>query len=150
MDDELVRKTVLDVPAEMVMEIAAGMEEPFAIAFRYGFTYEQFTELCQWAPFNQQVAAKQVELKTSGHTFRLMNGWMAEDLARSLYLKAKANDASLSQVHEVYKTMSKLADYEPKSSVLPQQSTGFSISINFSKPISAADVVDVTPRMEGA
>jgi hypothetical protein len=77
------------------------------------------------------VEAKRAELKASGHTFRLMAGWMAEDLARDLYRQAKGNDATLPQKHEVFKTMAKLADYEPKASSQVASGPGFSIQIVF-------------------
>lgn len=124
-------RTPLDVPSQMVMEIACGMEEPLVIARRYGFTDVEFGALCQWPEFNRQVDAKRAELKASGHTFRLMAGWMAEDLAKDLYRQAKGTDATLPQKHEVFKTMAKLADYEPKASAQVQPGPGFSISIVF-------------------
>jgi hypothetical protein len=127
-----------EVPAEMVLEIACGMERPLDIAHRYGYSDQEFDTLTQWPEFGRQVEAKKLELKTSGHTFRLMTGWMAEDLAKDLYRKAKGNDATLPQVHDVFKTMAKLADLEPKQ-VAAAAGTGFSIQIVFgdkqAKPI---------------
>jgi hypothetical protein len=134
MSDDLLpekARTPLDVKSEMVMEIACGMEEPLVIARRYGLTDQEFGALCQWTEFNRQVDAKRAELKASGHTFRLMAGWMAEDLAKDLYRQAKGTEASLPQKHEVFKTMAKLADYEPKASTQVQSGPGFSIQIVF-------------------
>ena len=139
-------RTALDVKAEMVMEIACGMEDPLVIARRYGYTDVEFGALCQWPAFNQAVEAKKAELKASGHTFRLMAGWMAEDLAKDLYRQAKGTDVTLPQKHEVFKTMAKLADYEPKAQVQTAQGSGFSIQIVFSEPQKPAQVVDVTPK----
>jgi hypothetical protein len=136
-------RTSLDVPAQMVMEIACGMEEPLQIARRYGYSDVEFGALCQWGPFNQAVDAKRAELKASGHTFRLMAGWMAEDLAKDLYRQAKSTEASLPQKHEVFKTFAKLADYEPKQSAGAVSGPGFSISIVFNdtKKAQPVDVV---------
>ena len=139
-------RTPLDVKAEMVMEIACGMEDPLVIARRYGLTDVEFGALCQWPEFNRQVDAKRAELKASGHTFRLMAGWMAEDLAKDLYRQAKGVDVSLPQKHEVFKTMAKLADYEPKANVQAQVGPGFSIQIVFGDKAKAAEVVDVQPK----
>lgn len=130
----------LNVRAEMVMEIACGMEEPLVIARRYGFTDVEFGALCQWPEFNRQVEAKRAELKASGHTFRLMAGWMAEDLAKELYRQAKSNDATLPQKHDVFKTMARLADYEPKQSAVAQAGPGFSIQIVFGDKNKATPV----------
>lgn len=131
---------VHEVPAEMVMEIACGMERPLDIAYRYGYSDQEFAQLTQWQPFVQQVEAKKLELKTSGHTFRLMTGWMAEDLAKDLYRKAKTNDATLPQVHDVFKTMAKLADYEPKQAAGATAGPGFSIQIVFGDKQKPVDV----------
>lgn len=131
---------VHEVPAEMVMEIACGMERPLDIARRYGYADHEFEQLTQWPPFVQQVEAKKLELKASGHTFRLMTGWMAEDLAKDLYRKAKDNDATLPQVHDVFKTMAKLADYEPKQSAGATAGPGFSIQIVFGDKQKPVDV----------
>jgi hypothetical protein len=137
-------RTALDVPAQMVMEIACGMEEPLVVARRYGFTDVEFGALCAWAPFNQQVDAKRAELKASGHTFRLMAGWMAEDLAKEIYRQAKSVDASLPQKHDVFKTMARLADYEPKTNVQATAGTGFSIQIVFGD--KKAEAIDVKAK----
>ena len=139
-------RTPLDVKAEMVMEIACGMEDPLVIARRYGLTDVEFGALCQWPEFNRQVEAKKTELKASGHTFRLMAGWMAEDLAKDLYRQAKGTDATLPQKHEVFKTMAKLADYEPKQSAQVASGPGFSIQIVFGEKGKPAEVVDVQPK----
>lgn len=136
----------LNVKAEMVMEIACGMEEPLVVARRYGFTDVEFGALCQWPEFNRQVEAKRAELKASGHTFRLMAGWMAEDLAKDLYKQAKGTDATLPQKHEVFKTMAKLADYEPKVNAQVQSGPGFSIQIVFGDKTKPAEMVDVKAK----
>lgn len=143
-------RTPLDVKSEMVMEIACGMEDPLVIARRYGLTDVEFGALCQWPEFNRQVEAKKTELKASGHTFRLMAGWMAEDLAKDLYRQAKGTDATLPQKHEVFKTMAKLADYEPKQSAGAVAGPGFSIQIVFGdkaqQPAGIPAAVDVQAK----
>lgn len=139
-------RTALNVPSEMVMQLACGMEDPLVVARRFGYTDVEFGALCQWQPFNDQVESKKAELKASGHTFRLMAGWMAEDLAKDLYRQAKGTDASLPQKHEVFKTMAKLADYEPKVNAQVQQGPGFSISIVFADKKDPAKTVDVKAK----
>lgn len=141
-------RTPLSVPAQMVMEIACGMERPLDIARRYGYSDQEFGALCQWEDFNRQVDTKRAELKASGHTFRLMAGWMAEDLAKDLYRQAKSTDASLPQKHDVFKTMARLADYEPKPNVQATAGTGFSISIVFADPKKAEPIDVETKKIE--
>lgn len=133
-----------EVPAEMVLEIACGMERPQDIATRYGYSHQEFEQLAAWPEFGRQVETKKQELKTTGHTFRLMTGWMAEDLAKDLYRKAKTNDATLPQVHDVFKTMAKLADYEPKQTVSSEKGSGFSIQIVFGD--KKAEPIDVKAK----
>ena len=147
-----VDRSLMEVPAEMIMEIAAGMEEPFAVAYRYGYSYDSFTALSKWPSFNVAVENKKAELKASGHTFRLMTGWMAEDLAKKLYVQAKSNDATLPQVHEVFKTMSRLADYEPKQAAPNPQAAGAGFSVNIiMAPAQPKQVIDISvePKLVG-
>ena len=130
-------KKALDVPAEMVLQIACGMEDPLAIAGRFGFTDEEFGALSQWEPFRARIAEEQARLKQSGQHFRMSMAWMAEDLSKDLYVIAKGNDIPYSQKLETFRTYAKLADLEPRPQQQTVQGTGFNIVIQFpetSKP----------------
>jgi hypothetical protein len=55
---------------------------------------------------------------------------MAGDILDQVYLLASSSDASLSQKHEVLKTLSKLGGLEPKEEKQVHTGPGFSISID--------------------
>lgn len=124
----------LNVPAEMVLQIACGMEPPVDIAARFGFSDEEFGVLCQWQPFRDQVEAKRAELKQSGYTFRMQNAFFAEDLSKDLYVIAKGNDVPFSQKLDAYKTFTRYAGLEPQAQAQVQTGNGFSVSIVFAPP----------------
>lgn len=129
---EPISASAINVPAEMVLQLAAGMEEPFAVAERFGFSQEQFAQLAQWEPFRLQVEQKRAELKQSGATFRMTMAWMAEDLGKDIYVIAKSNEVTLPQKLDTFKTFSKLADLEPKpNSQSVAAGSGFQINIVF-------------------
>lgn len=120
------------VPPEMMLHLAAGMEEPFKIAKRYGFSEEEFAALCQWPPFQQQVEQTKAELRDKGYDFRLTNRLYANELGRKYFLMAMSNDATIGQVGEAYKTTAELGDLKPKQLAqnISGQGAKFSVVIN--------------------
>lgn len=133
----------IEVPAEMLLQIATGMEDEFEVASRFGFDSDRYTRLKAWAPFQQQVEMRRAELKSQGVTFRMQMAFMAEDLGKDVYRIAKSNDATLLQKLESFRTFTKLADLEPKASVAAQQGPAFSITINLSPPPPQEKVIGV-------
>ena len=120
---------ITDVPAELILHLAMGLEEPADIAARHGFSPDQFEALCQWEPFLVQIEAKKAQLKQEGWTFRVKNAFYAEEIGEKLYLHAMSDQATFPQLLDAYKTTARLADLEPKGST----SAGgdkFSVTLN--------------------
>lgn len=124
----------LNIPQELVLQIAIGMEEPSEVASRYGFTGVAWTKLQAWKPFQDAVAKQIAELEQSGMTFKIKAKALTEDVFEDAYKIARSNDATLMQKLEFIKLGAKLADMEPKASQQVATGPGFSISINFSSP----------------
>lgn len=123
---------------EMVAQIATGLEDPRAIALRFGLTDEEWDLLRQWPPFLADVEKKKAEFKENGRTFRLMQALYAEELAKRVYTEAMADKTSLALRIEALKWFAKMGDLEPKTSAAAQGGPGFSITINLggeSRPI---------------
>lgn len=118
------------VSEEMVATIALGMEDDLVVAARHNFTVEQFQALQAQPWFQAQVAAKRAEYEKSGVTFKAKAAWMASDLLNDVYLQVKGNDASLSQKHEVLKTLMKAGGLEPKDEKKVDTGPTFAISID--------------------
>lgn len=133
MDDELLplpNPPALDVPQEMILAVAIGMEDPTEIASRYGFEGQRWEKLQQWKPFNDAVAKQRAELETSGMTFRIKAKALTEDVFEDAYKIARSNDATLLQKLEFIKLGAKLGDMEPKTNTAVASGPGFSITIN--------------------
>lgn len=133
MDDEflpLPQPPALDVPQEMILAVAIGMEDAQEIASRYGFEGARWEKLQSWKPFNDAVAKQRSELETSGMTFRIKAKALTEDVFEDAYKIARSNDATLLQKLEFIKLGAKLGDMEPKQSAQVAAGPGFSITIN--------------------
>jgi hypothetical protein len=124
----------LEIPSEMVAEIAAGLEEPRDIAFRYGIAGAAWEDLQKWIPFQNAVAAQRAEYDKSGFTFKIKAKLLTEDVFEQAYKFAKSSDTSLLQKLEFIKVGAKLADMEPKNTAQPVAGPGFSITINLAEP----------------
>lgn len=144
----------LRVPAEMVLQIASGLDDPPAIAARYGYSAEEFKALSEWVPFVQEVAKVRAELEKSGFDFVLDSRLKAKELSNVLFLRAMKDDTTFSQVHDAMRTYAELGDLKPKPVPAPGapgggSNPGFSISIVFSGEQPPAPhrsaVIDVTP-----
>lgn len=134
---------VLEAPAEMVMQIALGMEEPRAIAARYGFNDVEFEQLEKWPQFVSVVAARRAELEASGYTVKATAQWMTLDSLRKAYTKVHG-DVPFSQLMEFVKMCARLGDLEPKPSAVVPPGNGFNIQIIF-QPNEPRPMIDVTP-----
>lgn len=124
----------LSIPSEMVAEIAAGLEEPKDIAFRYGIVGTAWEDLKAWVPFQNAVAAQKAEYEKSGFTFKVKARVLTEDVFEQAYKFAKSSETSLLQKLEFVKLGAKLADMEPKPTAQTAAGPGFSIVINLAEP----------------
>ena len=100
MDEELLPtqpQPALDIPQEMILAMAIGMEEPDQIASRYGFEGIEWKKLQAWKPFNDAVAKQKAELEQNGVTFRIKAKALTEDVFEDAYKIARSNDATLLQ-----------------------------------------------------
>lgn len=146
MDEELIPTQpppALDIPQEMILAMAIGMEEPDQIASRYGFEGIEWRKLQAWKPFNDAVAKQKAELEQNGVTFRIKAKALTEDVFEDAYKIARSNDATLLQKLEFIKLGAKLGDMEPKASAQVASGPGFSITINITDPPKKQEVVDV-------
>jgi hypothetical protein len=118
------------ISEEMVASVALGLEDELIVAARHGMSVEDYNELAVQPWFQLQVQMKRSEYEKNGVTFKAKAAWMAGDLLDQVYLSAASTDASLSQKHEVLKTLIKAAGLEPKEEKVKDTGPGFSISID--------------------
>lgn len=133
-------KRILDVPPQLVLEVAYGVEDPEQIALRHGFSDSEWLLLKDHAPFIKQVEDKKAELKAGGYSFRLKSSFIAEDLLDDLYKKAKEQDASFSVLLETIKFTSKAAglDAPVKSDQAPGAKFSITIDLGQGQSVSVA------------
>lgn len=77
---------------QMMLEIAAGMEEPENIALRYGYSVREFHQMAATPYFQQQIVHLEAELRATGVTFARKAAMLAEDLMEDSYRIAKGSD----------------------------------------------------------
>ena len=123
-----------ELDPRLILEVASGLEEPEAIALRYGIDAEAWKSLSTWQPFINEVAAKRAELERGGYVFKMKAHLLAEDMLQDVYLRAKSHDASLPLKLDTLKTFAKLADLEPRPTTQGQITQGGGFSINIVLP----------------
>lgn len=122
----------LEVPAKLVFEVAAGLEEPAVIAQRYGFEGARWERLSQWPAFINAVEHQRAEFEREGVTFRLKAGLMAQEIMDQMFKQAIGNDSTILQKLSVFNTLVDVAGLKPEKKAA-QQTDGaprFSITIN--------------------
>lgn len=135
----------LEIPSEMVAEIAAGLEEPRDIAFRHGIVGQAWIDLQKWVPFQNAVATQKAEFEKNGFTFKLKAKVLTEDVFEDAYRIARSQDSTLLQKLEFIKMGAKLADMEPKANAPVSTGSGFSITINLTSPSEPKTIVMDAP-----
>lgn len=135
----------LQIPAEMVAEMAKGLEEPVDVARRYGFAGQRWDELARWQPFLDAVDKKRAELAAEGWTFRTKAGLLAEMMLDDLGRLGLSSDVPLLQKLAVTEALVKWGDKAPKAAAV-QQGSGFTINITLPPPAAPA-AIDITPTL---
>lgn len=123
----------LDVPAQLVWEVAAGVEDPSIVAARHGFEGEKWERLSQWSPFIIAVQQQRAEFERSGFTFRLKAGLMAEQMMDQMFKQAVSNDSTILQKLSVFQSLVDVAGLKPDKKVQGDAAgtaPKFSITIN--------------------
>ena len=126
--------STLDVPAQLVWECAAGVEDPTQIAARFGFEGDQWARLSQWPPFIQAVQRQRAEFEREGVTFRLKAGLMAEQVMDQMFKQAVGTDSTILQKLSVFNSLVDVAGLKPEKKSAQQADASaapkFSITIN--------------------
>ncbi len=129
--------------ARMAYEIAQGMEDPAAVAERYGLTPGEWGRLVKHKPFLMAVARYRKELKDTGYTFRTKASMQAEDLLATAYLMAKDPETPSNVRADLIKWTTKVAGLEPDGREAGSRGTAgaFQININLGEGGKGKNVV---------
>jgi hypothetical protein len=123
-------RAVTQIPAEMVLALAQGLEDPSNVAMRCGFSPDQWEKLQDYKPLQVAVAAKKAELEKDGWIVRQKAAMGADMLLDQVLVQAMSHDTSLGAKLEVFKTLVKVGNLEPKEDKNAQSGPGFQIQIN--------------------
>lgn len=145
---------MVNFPAEMVVALAQGLEEPDNIALRFGYSPEQWAQYREYPPLKAAVEGKRVELAKNGWVVRSKAAMQAEMLMDQVFVQSMSTDTSLGMKLETLKTLIKVGGLEPKEDKTAVAGPGFQIQINLgdqsvslggSTPtrLPKADVIDV-------
>ena len=121
----------LQIPAEMILAAAQGLEDEAAIAERFGFRPENIPEVLAYPPYKLAVAAKKAELEKNGWVFRQKAAMQAEILMDSVFVQAMSHETGLGMKLETLKYLSKMGNLEPKEEKAAANAPTAVFQINF-------------------
>lgn len=121
----------LDIPPQLILECAAGLEDPAVIADRFGLRGDAWERLSQWPPFITAVQAQRSEFERNGYTFRMKAQLMADEVMGQMFKQAIGTDSTILQKLSVFNSLVDVAGLKsPKKEESAGQAAKFSITIN--------------------
>lgn len=115
-------------PKQLIIDMAIGLDSDEYLAEQYGYTITELQQLREHPIIRRDLAALKSEFDSGGVTLQRKNIARAEVL-QQLYYDAVVTEGSLAQKREAAQFFTKMADLEPKQSVMANAGTGFSINI---------------------
>jgi hypothetical protein len=123
-------RAMVDFPAEMVVALAQGLEEPENIAVRFGIGPDTWKTYAEYPPLKAAVEAKRAELSKNGWVVRTKAAMQAEMLMDQVFVQSMSHDTGLGMKLETLKTLIKVGGLEPKEDKMASAGAGFQIQIN--------------------
>lgn len=136
---------LIDVPPQLILEVALGTEPVEDICARYGYDEDATRRLRDTPLFWRLVKDQEAEMDKNGLALKLRAKNVTEDMVGRLWTKAKTDAVPFSDKLDFAKFTAKLADLEPKTNQTPA-GTGFSITFNMDGGAPAS--LDITPISE--
>lgn len=115
-------------PKQLIIDMAIGLDSDEYLADQYGYTITELQQLREHPIIRRDLAALKSEFDSGGVTLQRKNIARAEVL-QQLYYDAVVTEGSLAQKREAAQFFTKMADLEPKTNVVANAGTGFSINI---------------------
>lgn len=125
--------STLDIPPQLVLECAAGLEDPALIAERFGLRGDAWTRLAQWPPFITAVQAQRAEFERNGYSFRMKAQLMAEEVMGQMFKQAVGTDTTILQKLSVFNSLVDVAGVKADKKAVGADASAapkFSITIN--------------------
>lgn len=132
-----------NIPHEMLLDIAAGMEEPVDIAFRYGFSASEYRQLEKNQQFLADIATIRAKREQSGEAAIAKAGMMYDILAEKYFLRLMDNEISTSQLAQGVEAFAVLGNRKPKAKDAAVQGAQFSITFNIPQGVQTPTTFDM-------
>lgn len=142
---------LLDASPRMIYEIAAGLEDPVAIAERYGVSREVLEQLWDHPVFQNRRENARQELEAHGHSVRFKAKEVYEMALNRIATDISKDDLPVNVRLDVMKHLAEIADLKPKQNVPAPGAEKFGIQIIVNQqtvvepPRPDVITVDVTP-----
>ena len=133
-----------EIPPDMLLDIAAGMEEPADIALRYGFTASEFKRLCESQEFLRDISAQRAENDKTGVTARNKAGMMYDVLADKYFQRLLDSNVAIGQLAAGVEAFATLGGRKPKATIAEAAGAGFQIVFNIQQPTAQTKLVNET------
>ncbi|MFZ6731973.1 hypothetical protein ACO0LG_08650 [Undibacterium sp. Ji42W] len=134
---------VRNIPPEMLLDIAAGIEEPVDIAFRYGFSASEYIKLSQSQEFLREINIQRAENDRTGVTARNKAGLFYDVLADAYFKRLLAEDVSVAQLAAGVDTFATLGGRKPKNDAVGMSGAQFSITFNIPNAAAMPQIKDI-------
>jgi hypothetical protein len=112
-------KPPIDIwPPRLPMEVAlcSTYEEEIAVCEKYGVTEAQYSQISSMDTFRRAVSESIITLREDGYTFKHKCRAIAEDFLGNLDSSLHNPEVGLSTKLDIFKTVTKLGELEPKPS----------------------------------
>lgn len=137
---------VRDIPPEMLLDIAAGMEEPVDIALRYGFTASEYKKLANSQEFLREIAAQRAENDRTGVTAKNKAGMMYDILSERYFQRLLTEDVAIGALAAGVEAFATLGGRKPKAAAGEASGPGFHIVFNIPQVTQQqVQVKDINP-----
>lgn len=130
MQEENQLTPILDVPPELILEVAVGVDTLESICQKYGYSTSHVEQLRNDAGFKARVAKTESDLQRDGFTHKYRAAYGADIGLQEMIRMLKDPTVSNALKVDIYKELVKTADLVPKQNVQQQAGGGYSITIN--------------------
>ncbi len=130
----------------LAFDLALGIDTPRDVAQRHGLTETELTEIQQHEQFKKLLATFEEQLAEHGVSFRTKAALHAEVMLDTVMWNLMKDPMTPSATKlDIFKTLAKLAGYEPKQVVDPGTGNSFKLVINLGNDQSAERVIRAEP-----
>lgn len=146
MHEETQLTRLLDVPPELVLELAVGVDTFDNICQKFGYSPVETAQLRHDVSLKARVLKAESELQKDGFIHKHRAAFGADSILKILISRGMDPSTPLSVALDIYKELVKTGDLVPKQNTQINQGSGFSINIVMSDGTSALQIGNQSAR----